>query len=101
MLQIHPKILVLYLDKNCSKTSANQRDKQCIADILNFKHHTDPQLRGAVSILTASFIKSVLVISNGNYQEWIDENSSLDDLKYFNIDLLLSYICNVNIYTFA
>lgn len=99
IFRIHPEALLLYLDKNCAKTGANQQEKQRISDIFHFRDHNDPQLRGAVAILTSHFIKSVVSSSNGNFQEWIDEHC-LTESGTFDIDLLLNFIYKVLILKF-
>lgn len=96
IIQIYPKALLLYLDKSCAKNGANQQDKQFISDILRFKNHLDPQLRGAVTTLTSNFIKSISDISDGNFQDWINANNSTNNSDEFTIEYLLNYIYRVS-----
>lgn len=95
IFRIYPNAFLMYLDKNCVKNSAKSKCKQCISDILLYDNHSDPQLRGAVRILVASFVKSVLLISEGEYDNWIAENSMVTESEVFNLTVLLLNIIQV------
>ncbi|XP_017781525.1 PREDICTED: huntingtin [Nicrophorus vespilloides] len=77
IVQIYPQIVVVHLDRKVTT--------QRISDVLIFANHGDPQLRGQVRILISNFIRAVLVLSNGDYQCWIDDICSLDCFKLSNL----------------
>lgn len=45
---------------------------QNVSDIFLYRHHIDPQLRGAVRNLAANFIKTVCHSSEDGYDEWLE-----------------------------
>lgn len=91
IFQICPQIFLRYLDKNHTVKDI-KIPKQQLSDVLLFKDHTDPQLRGTIRILIGNFIKAVLIKSCENYDPWVEENSFVEDKKTFKIDNLLKII---------
>lgn len=87
----------MYLDKNCAKEGANNQEKQNISDVFLLKNHSDPQLRGAISILASNFIKSALLVSEGNFDLWIKKNCLTDTSQHFDISFFLDFIIQVTI----
>lgn len=82
IFQLHPHGLLRYLNKSASAST----DEQCMADVLLYDNHSDPQLRGGTRILVASFLKAVLVQSGGRFTEWIQENSCVSKENGFKMD---------------
>lgn len=73
VFQLYPAGLFLWLDKNYSRQSINKGVScQNVCDIILFKNHNDPQLRGAVRSLVANFIKSVIHNSEDGFEKWLE-----------------------------
>ncbi|XP_018571399.1 huntingtin [Anoplophora glabripennis] len=89
---IYPSGFLANLDKHysdCSKLTNKKICSQQISDVLLFKCHNDPQLRGAVRNLTANFIKAVLISSEGDYEKWILDNVGAGRTVNFSIAELI------------
>ncbi|KAF5303786.1 hypothetical protein FQR65_LT08121 [Abscondita terminalis] len=90
---IYPKALLTYLDKNYGKDIKGCSSyKQPVSDILQYKDHSDPQLRGAVRIIIGNFLKSVILKSFDKYDEWIALNSAIDDNKLFEMSNMVEIL---------
>ncbi|KAJ8928271.1 hypothetical protein NQ314_019222 [Rhamnusium bicolor] len=78
---LYPAGFLIYLDKNYSnsKVTNKKSSSQRVSDVLLFKNHCDPQLRGAVRTLIANFIKAVSILSEGDYEKWISINGLEDE----------------------
>lgn len=79
------------MDKNYSQ----QKNVQHLSDILLYATHSDPQLRGTVRVLIASFIKAVLINSSGNYNMWVDKNAEVNNRDIFKIEQLMDIMVKV------
>lgn len=90
ILQICPQVFLKYIDKYHSNNSKDIQDKQQISDILLFKDHVDPQLRGTVRIIIGNFLKAVLIKSGGDYDTWIIQNSVVNNEEVFHIERLVN-----------
>lgn len=87
IFQNYPEAFLKHLDK-----SSNLKKKQPISDVLLFKDHTDPQLRGTVRVMIANFIKAAFIRSGGDYNGWISENCISTTEKTFNMDNLVDIL---------
>lgn len=97
---IYPSGFLANLDKHYSDSSKlinKQICSQQISDVLLFKCHSDPQLRGAVRTLTVNFIKAVLVLSEGDYGKWILDNVGVGHTVSFSIAELIQIFIEVNL----
>lgn len=97
---MYPYGFLANLDKHYSDSSKLTNKKICsqqISDVLLFKCHSDPQLRGAVRTLTANFIKAVLVLSEGDYGKWILDNVGIGRTINFSITELIQIFIEVNL----
>ncbi|KAK4875471.1 hypothetical protein RN001_011893 [Aquatica leii] len=93
IVYIYPKVFLMYLDKNYTKdVKGCSFYKQPISDILQYKDHNDPQLRGAVRIIIGNFLKSVILKSYDKYEKWIAENSLVDDNEVFEINNVIQIL---------
>nr|XP_023020492.1 huntingtin [Leptinotarsa decemlineata] len=82
IFQLYPTGFFIYLDKNftsSSNFSGKKISKQGISDVLLFRNHPDPQLRGAVRTLIGSFLKTVSSLCEGGYEDWIVSNCDAVD----------------------
>uniref|UniRef100_A0A1Y1K0T3 Huntingtin n=1 Tax=Photinus pyralis TaxID=7054 RepID=A0A1Y1K0T3_PHOPY len=89
IVEIYPSVLLTYLDKNYIKILSQ---KQALSDVLLYKDHTDPQLRGVVRIIIGKFLRSVILGSGDQYQLWINQNSALESNEDFEISNLVSIL---------
>lgn len=96
IISLHPHIFLQYLDKNASK---NSTDSQQISDLLLYENHGDPQLRGNVMILVASFVKAVCLDSFGKYDVWVRENCGVENLDVFRVDGMVNLLIKVSFFT--
>lgn len=88
----------MYLDKNYSDNSKvpnKKSNSQRISDVLLFKNHSDPQLRGTVRTLVASFIKAVSILSGGDYEKWILINVNVDHTAPFLVEEFIKIFIEV------
>lgn len=65
--------------------------------MLLFKCHSDPQLRGAVRALTANFIKTVLILSEGDFEKWVLDNVAVEHTVSFSIADLIQIFIEVSL----
>lgn len=87
---LYPQIFVQYLDKT-------QKSQQ-ISDVLFYATHTDPQLRGTIRILIASFLKAVLISNSGDYSGWIEKKCFVENKDIFIIERLIEILIKVKQY---
>ncbi|KAF5273906.1 hypothetical protein FQA39_LY01021 [Lamprigera yunnana] len=92
IISTYPKVLLTYLDKSHLKDMQESSYKQPISDVLQYKDHTDPQLRGSIRIIIGNFLKSVILKSFDNYQIWVKQNSVVDDNKTFELSSLINIL---------
>ncbi|XP_063922689.1 huntingtin isoform X2 [Zophobas morio] len=92
IVKIYPKVLMLYLDKNCTKSLPKNVCHQPIADVVLFEDHADPQLRGILRTLLINFIGAVLSEDESTFTEWVKENCCDDNTARFQLDYLVKII---------
>ncbi|RZC38340.1 huntingtin-like [Asbolus verrucosus] len=99
IIKIHPKIFMLYLDKNCLgvKSPTKNISHQQMADLILYGNHSDPQLRGIFRTLLANFITSVL--NEGDYSQWIINNKIANDCDRYRLDNLINILIKENTVT--
>lgn len=71
IFQMYPEALLLNLDRNRPEMVKNTLI-QPISDILLFRSHSDPQLRGVVRVLIGTCLKATLMESERNYGKWME-----------------------------
>lgn len=91
ILEIYPQVLLKYLDK-----SSQPKALQQLSDVFLYATHSDPQLRGAVRILIASFVKAALISGSGRYDWWIGANNAVKEGNVFIIEGLVEVILKVS-----
>ncbi|CAG9862370.1 unnamed protein product [Phyllotreta striolata] len=77
LLGLQPSGIFMHLDKTyClnSKKVSNQR----ICDVLLYRNHPDPQLRGAVRSMLGHFFKVVSNLCEEPYDKWLDVKSGVE-----------------------
>lgn len=89
---LYPRSFLHYLSKSNSTTALG---RQPITDVLLLANHADPQLRGVLRIVVASFIKAVMVESNGQYISWFSSFEGRPDLEVFSLTRLISFLIEV------
>lgn len=87
ILELYPQVLLKYLDKS--------QKAQMLSDVLLYSTHSDPQLRGTVRVLIASFVKAVLINSSGGYDDWIERNSAVKNNELFRIERIIQNFIKV------
>lgn len=87
IFEIYPHVLLKYLDK--------QKPTQQLSDVFYYATHSDPQLRGAVRILIATFIKAALIDSSGSYDDFVGKNVAVNDCDVFQMERLLDVFLKV------
>lgn len=88
LFEIYPEGFLLHLDRNY------ERNSQALSDVLLFANHSDHQLRGAIRIVVASFLKSILIANIGCYDGWFPMVSKHRP-EVFDLQELLSFIGKV------
>ncbi|KZC07761.1 Huntingtin [Dufourea novaeangliae] len=68
-----------------SKESSNTETEQMITDILLFANHPDPQIRGNISIIIGTFLKSVFTQYGGSFKNF--ETEVAKTKAYSNVSL--------------
>lgn len=72
IFELYPVGIFLHLDKNyLTTTSPKHKNAQTISNILLYRKHQDPQLRGAIRSLLANFIRTVTILAEESYDKWI------------------------------
>lgn len=56
-----------------AKESNSNENEQMITDILLFANHPDPQIRGNVSIIIGTFLKSIYIQYGGSFKKFEEE----------------------------
>lgn len=68
---------------------------QNVSDILLFKTHNDPQLRGAIRTLISNFLKTISYSSN-KYEKWLEINATLEQATELQEEKLINIFLKVN-----
>ncbi|KAG7190657.1 hypothetical protein KM043_006738 [Ampulex compressa] len=69
ILKFCPNLFLMTVAKD---TSCSE-NKQLVADILLFANHPDPQIRGNISVVIGTFLKSVFIQYGGSFQKFLNE----------------------------
>ncbi|KAK6634904.1 hypothetical protein RUM44_000151 [Polyplax serrata] len=92
------KMYPVVLRMNVAKTAVDSFPQE-ISDILLYANHSDPQIRGCVSILVGSFIQSALLECKGFSSDWLNDGNSKLNCQNL-VDIILkglkdkSSVCN-------
>lgn len=92
IFQLYPLAFLMYLDKNASRMS---EDSQPLSDLLLYENHSDPQLRGAVRIMAAAFLKAAILESGGQYCSYIERMAYVQK-NCFSPDYFVKLFVKVN-----
>lgn len=98
IFQLYPAGFFLWLDRNYSKHCTNRGiSSQNVSDIFLFKNHSDPQLRGAVRNLIASFIKTITHSSEDGSEKWLENYATTDQATMLQGHQLVDIFVKVRI----
>jgi hypothetical protein len=85
LFRLYPDIFFLTVEK-VSKNDEKVNDKQMISDILKFVDHSDPQIRGNVSMIIGRLLQGIFANNKGYFS--LEDSSSSITLQYL-INLIL------------
>ena len=94
IFQIYPDALLLNLDRNQVEMTKST-PIQPISDILLFRSHSDPQLRGVVRVLIGTYLKATLMKSERNYSKWMGIQMRRVPKEIADFDALVNIIYTV------
>lgn len=79
-----------------AKESKSIENEQMITDILLFANHSDPQIRGNISIIIGTFLKSVYTQYGGSFNNFEKEISNKKVHEVISLDNLIKLLLKVN-----
>ncbi|XP_056637539.1 huntingtin [Diorhabda sublineata] len=90
LFELYPEGLFMYLDKNYSPHTKSAISNQKISDVMMFKDHPDPQIRGAVVNMLGKYLEVVNNLCDGEYDDWIEKNGENNEADLFKMQSIVN-----------